>query len=46
MGNYYYYMRISTWEERTKQKYNRQEKSLAKYAEDTKIEYVFQFKKM
>ena len=44
MGNYYCYMRISTREERAKQKYNRQEKSLAKYAEDTKIEYIFQFK--
>ena len=37
-------MRISTATERAKQKYNRQEKSLARYAEDNKIEYVFQFK--
>lgn len=44
MANYYSYMRISTKEERTKQKYNRQEKALARYAEDNGIEYVFQFK--
>lgn len=44
MENYYSYMRISTKEERTKQKYNRQEKALARYAEDNGIEYVFQFK--
>lgn len=44
MANYYSYMRISTKEERTKQKYNRQEKALARYAKDNGIEYVFQFK--
>lgn len=44
MANYYGYMRISTKEERAKQKYNRQEKALARYAEDNKFEYVFQFK--
>lgn len=44
MANYYGYMRISTKEERAKQKYNRQEKALARYAEDNKIEYVFLFK--
>ena len=37
-------MRISTKEERAKQKYNRQEKALARYAEDNKVEYVFLFK--
>lgn len=44
MGNYYCYMRISTQEERGMQRYNRQEKSLAYYADKNKIEYVFQFK--
>lgn len=44
MGNYYCYMRISTQEERGKQKYSRQEKALNTYAEKNKIEYVFQFK--
>lgn len=44
MANYYGYMRISTKEERAKQKYSRQEKALARYAEDNKIEYVFLFK--
>ncbi|MFR7972213.1 MAG: recombinase family protein [Lacrimispora saccharolytica] len=44
MANYYGYMRISTKEERAKQKYNRQEKALARYAEDNKVEYVFLFK--
>lgn len=44
MANYYSYMRISTKEERAKQKYNRQEKALAKYAEDNNVEYVFRFK--
>lgn len=44
MANYYSYMRISTKIDREKQKYTRQEKALARYAEDNKIEYVFQFK--
>lgn len=44
MGNWYSYMRISTQEERGKQKYSRQEKALAGYAEQNKIEYVFQFR--
>lgn len=44
MANYYSYMRISTREDREKQRYSRQEKALAKYAEENKIEYVFQFK--
>lgn len=44
MGNVYAYMRISTQEDREKQKYSRQEKSLASYAEKNQIEYVFQFR--
>lgn len=44
MANIYAYMRISTKEERAKQKYNRQEDSIARYAKDNNIEYVFQFK--
>lgn len=44
MANAYAYMRISTKEERAKQKYSRQEASLARYAKDHGIEYVFQFK--
>lgn len=44
MANTYAYMRISTREERAKQKYNRQEKSLERYAKEHNIEYVFQFK--
>ena len=37
-------MRISTREDREKQRFSRQEKALAKYADENKIEYVFQFK--
>lgn len=44
MANVYAYMRISTSEERAKQKYNRQKNALAKYANDNNIEYVFQFR--
>ncbi|MDY5845564.1 MAG: recombinase family protein [Bariatricus sp.] len=44
MANVYAYMRISTKEERNRQKYNRQENALAKYANDNNIEYVFQFR--
>lgn len=44
MGNTYAYMRISTREDREKQKYRRQEKSLDRYAKENGIEYVFQFK--
>lgn len=44
MGNYYCYMRISTKEERAKQRFNRQEKSLDRYAADHNIDYVFRFK--
>ena len=44
MGNYFNYMRISTKEERGIQKYNRQEKSIAKYAKENGIDFVIQFK--
>lgn len=44
MGNYFSYMRISTKEERGKQKYTRQEKSLQRYARTKNIDYVFEFK--
>lgn len=44
MANVYGYMRISTKEERAKQKFNRQESALSKYAAENKIEYVFQFR--
>ena len=44
MGNYFSYMRISTKEERGKQKYTRQENSLQRYARTKDIEYVFEFK--
>jgi len=44
MGNYYAYMRISTKEERGKQGYSRQEKSLERYAKNNNIEYVFTLK--
>ena len=44
MANYYSYMRISTREDREKQRFSRQEKALARYADEHKIEYVFQFK--
>ncbi len=44
MANYYSYMRISTKEDREKQRYSRQEKALARYADEHKNEYVFQFK--
>ncbi len=42
--NYFAYERISTQEERNKQKYTRQEKALAKYAESNEIEYTLIFK--
>lgn len=41
MGNVFCYMRISTQEERNKQKYNRQEKALNRYAEQNNIEYIY-----
>ena len=44
MSNYYSYMRISTKEERQKQSYARQEKSLKAYAEQQGIEYLVEFK--
>lgn len=44
MGNYFGYMRISTKEERGKQKFSRQEKALETYAKKNDIEYVFQFR--
>lgn len=40
MGNIYSYMRISTAEERGKQGYSRQEKSLEAYAKRNKFDYV------
>lgn len=44
MRNYFSYMRISTKEERGKQKYTRQENSLQRYARTKNIDYVFEFK--
>lgn len=44
MGNYFSYMRISTKEERGKQKYTRQENSLQRFARNQGIDYVFEFK--
>ena len=44
LDNYYAYMRISTKEERQKQRFNRQESALTKYARDHGIEYVVTFK--
>lgn len=44
MGNHYSYMRISTKEERSLQKFARQEKSLETYAKNNGIEYLVQFK--
>lgn len=43
MGNNYCYMRISTKEERGKQKYTRQKAALEKYAKQNNIEYVLTF---
>lgn len=44
MANTYAYMRISTREDREKQRFTRQENALAKYADNNEIEYVFQFR--
>lgn len=44
MLNVYSYMRISTKEERTIQKFARQEKSLKAYADKNNIEYLLSFK--
>lgn len=42
--NYFKYMRISTKEERGKQKYNRQERAIDTYAKENGIEFVAEFK--
>lgn len=42
--NYFKYMRISTKEERGKQKYNRQEKAIDTYARENGVEFVAEFK--
>ncbi len=44
MSKTYCYMRISTKEERGKQKFDRQEKALQRYAEENNIEYFRVFK--
>lgn len=44
MGNYYYYMRISTTEERGKQQCSRQEKALESYAKKNHIDFILGFK--
>ena len=43
MSNYFAYLRISTKEERGKQKYTRQENSLERYARNNDIDYVIKF---
>ena len=40
MGNYFAYMRISTKEEREKQKFTRQEKALEKWAKENGVEFI------
>lgn len=42
--NVFAYMRISTQEERKKQRFNRQENALEKYAKDNNVEYLLIFK--
>lgn len=44
MSNTYCYMRISTEEERGKQKFTRQENALQRYAKENNIEYLLEFK--
>lgn len=44
MANTYNYQRISTKEERSKQKFDRQEKSLEAYAKANNLEYLLSFK--
>lgn len=44
MSNIYNYQRISTKEERSKQKFDRQQKSIEAYAKANKIEYLLSFK--
>ena len=39
MGTIYYYMRISTEEERGKQKYSRQEQAIKSYCRNNQLEY-------
>ena len=43
MNNYFTYKRISTKEERGKQRYNRQEQALNRYAKENGIEYLAEF---
>ena len=40
IGNYFAYERISTKEERNKQRYNRQDHAMEKYAKEKGIEFV------
>lgn len=42
MGNIFSYARISTAEERNKQKFDRQTKAIARYAKENNIEYTLQ----
>lgn len=42
--NFFSYLRISTQEERKKQRFNRQEKALEKYSKEHNIEYLLTFK--
>lgn len=44
MANVYGYMRISTKEDREKQRFSRQESALSRYAKNNNVEYVFQFR--
>ena len=44
MGNYFNYQRISTKEERGRQGYNRQEKSINRYAKEHSLEFLMTFK--
>lgn len=44
MGNTFSYMRISTKEERQRQRYSRQEAALQRYATEHHIEYLMEFK--
>lgn len=44
MGNIYGYMRISTAQERGKQKFTRQENALLRYAKENSFEYILMLK--
>lgn len=44
MGNHFSYERISTKEERQKQKYSRQDAALGRYASENNIEFIYQAK--